>query len=64
MEAVITCTVCFVLQQFVSRITLAFHPLCTEGIDAAAKETFPQNAVLRMLNTLLRTPTIIDAAQF
>lgn len=63
-EAFITCTVCFVLEQFVSRITFAFHPLCTKGIDATAKETFPKNAVLRMLNTLLYTSTIIDAAQF
>lgn len=39
---VYVCTVCFVLEQFVSRITFAFHPLCTKGIDATAKENFPK----------------------
>ncbi len=58
-----TCTVFLVSQQFVSLITLAFHPFRAQEIDVAIEVTFSKQTIPGVLNTCLGTSTVVVAAQ-
>ena len=59
-----TSTILPVCQQFVSRMTLAFHPSCTQEVDMTVKVAFTKNTILGTLFTYLRAAPVVFTAQF
>lgn len=57
-------TILPVCQQFVSRLTLAFHPSCTQEVDMTVKVAFTKNTILGTLFTYLRAAPVVFTAQF